>query len=82
MSAEIVRQAKFGKDKHAEIGAGARDHRFTLRASGAHVEVRKIQVRDHELEAVIFPAGGVFEPYPGVSTAVLISAEGGRTDQA
>ena len=41
-------------------------------SSKAHKEIRKILVDDQKLEAVISMPSGVFKPYAGVSTAVLI----------
>jgi type I restriction enzyme M protein len=41
-------------------------------SSKAHKELRKILVEDQKLEAVISLPGGVFKPYAGVSTAILI----------
>lgn len=49
-------------------------------ASQAHVGVRKLLVDDNQLEAVISLPAGVFKPYAGVSTAVLVFTKGGRTD--
>jgi type I restriction enzyme M protein len=49
-------------------------------SSGAHVGVRKMIVDDHQLEAVISLPSGVFKPYAGVSTAILVFTKGGRTD--
>jgi type I restriction enzyme M protein len=37
-------------------------------------------VDDHQLEAVISLPAGVFKPYAGVSTAILVFTKGGRTD--
>jgi type I restriction enzyme M protein len=42
--------------------------------------VRRMIVEDNQLEAVISLPGGVFKPYAGVSTAILIFTKGGRTD--
>ena len=50
-------------------------------ASGAHVSLRKLLVDDNQLEAVISLPQGVFRPYAGVSTAILVFAKGGRTEQ-
>jgi type I restriction enzyme M protein len=44
------------------------------------VGVRQMLVDDHQLEAVISLPAGVFKPYAGVSTAILIFTKGGRTD--
>ncbi|MDQ8195124.1 class I SAM-dependent DNA methyltransferase [Coraliomargarita sp. SDUM461004] len=49
-------------------------------SSGAHVGVRKMIVDDNQLEAVISLPSGVFKPYAGVSTAILVFTKGGRTD--
>ena len=49
-------------------------------SSQAHLGVRQLIVDDNQLEAVISLPAGVFKPYAGVSTAILIFAKGGRTD--
>ncbi|WP_417794013.1 type I restriction-modification system subunit M [Terasakiella pusilla] len=49
-------------------------------SSKAHQELRKILVEDNQLEGVISLPSGVFKPYAGVSTAILIFSKGGRTD--
>ncbi len=49
-------------------------------SSKAHVDVRKAIVDDNQLEAVVSLPAGVFKPYAGVSTAVLVFTKGGRTD--
>lgn len=49
--------------------------------TGAHVETRKKLIEDNRLEAVISMPSGVFKPYAGVSTAVLIFTRGGTTDR-
>ncbi len=50
--------------------------------SHAHVAVRKRLVENHRLEAVISMPSGVFMPYSGVSTAVLVftKTDCGATD--
>jgi type I restriction enzyme M protein len=50
-------------------------------SSLAHVNTRKKLVEDNRLEAVISMPSGVFKPYAGVSTAVLIFTKGGTSDQ-
>jgi type I restriction enzyme M protein len=50
-------------------------------SSQAHVGVRKLLVDDNQLEAVISLPAGVFKPYAGVSTAILVFTKGGRTDE-
>jgi len=49
-------------------------------ASGAFVEARKKLVEEAELKAVISLPGGVFKPYAGVATAILVFTRGGRTE--
>lgn len=47
-------------------------------SSKAHKAMRKTLVEDHRLEAVISLPSGVFRPYAGVSTAILIFTKTGR----
>ncbi|HZH17251.1 MAG TPA: class I SAM-dependent DNA methyltransferase [Archangium sp.] len=51
-------------------------------SSKAHKELRKLLVEEQRLEAVISLPGGVFKPYAGVSTAILIftKTNSGGTD--
>lgn len=52
-------------------------------SSTAHKAIRKEIVENHRLEAVISMPGGVFKPYAGVSTAVLVftkTGHGGTND--
>jgi len=51
-------------------------------SSNAHVALRKILVEEQKLDAVISLPGGVFKPYAGVSTAILIftKTNSGGTD--
>jgi type I restriction enzyme M protein len=49
--------------------------------SNAHRAVRKMLVEENQLEAVISMPSGVFKPYAGVSTAILIFAKGGKTER-
>lgn len=46
----------------------------------AFVDARKILVEQCELKAVIAMPSGVFKPYAGVSTAILIFTKGGETE--
>lgn len=50
-------------------------------SSNAHVAVRKKLIDENRLEAVVSMPSGVFKPYAGVSTAVLIFTKGGTTDR-
>ena len=49
-------------------------------SSKAHVALRQMLVRDNQLEAVISLPSGVFKPYAGVSTAIIVFSKGGKTD--
>lgn len=49
-------------------------------SSKAHQALRKHLIEDNQLEAVISLPSGVFKPYAGVSTAILIFTKGGSTD--
>lgn len=48
--------------------------------SGAFVEARKLMIEQSELKAVVTAPSGVFKPYAGVSTALLIFTKGGETE--
>jgi len=49
--------------------------------SKAHTTLRKRLIEENQLEGVISLPSGVFKPYAGVSTAVLVFTKGGHTDQ-
>ena len=48
-------------------------------SSKAHVQLRELLVEHNQLEAVINLPSGVFKPYAGVATAILIFTKGGAT---
>jgi type I restriction enzyme M protein len=48
--------------------------------SNAHISTRRILVDKCKLEGVVSMPSGVFKPYAGVSTAVLVFQKGGTTD--
>ena len=52
-------------------------------SSKAHQELRRLLVEDHKLEGVLKLPSGVFRPYAGVSTAILLFTKTGvgGTDQ-
>ena len=50
-------------------------------SSAAHVEIRKALVEQHRLDGVVSMPGGVFKPYAGVSTAVLLFTKNAATDR-
>jgi type I restriction enzyme M protein len=47
-------------------------------SSNAHKELRRTLVEDHFLEGVVSLPSGVFRPYAGVSTAILLFTKTGR----
>ena len=48
-------------------------------SSRAHVEARRKMIEENRLDGVISMPSGVFKPYAGVSTAVLLFTRGGQT---
>lgn len=50
-------------------------------SSKAHKALRQMLVDSNQLEAMISLPSGVFKPYAGVSTGILIFTKGGRTDE-
>lgn len=49
-------------------------------ASDAFKKARKLMVEESELKAVVTMPSGVFKPYAGVNTALLIFTKGGTTE--
>ncbi|MBP9782114.1 MAG: SAM-dependent DNA methyltransferase [Candidatus Pacebacteria bacterium] len=50
-------------------------------SSKAHKQARKILLDECELQGVISMPSGVFKPYAGVSTAILLFIKGGETEK-
>ena len=50
-------------------------------STGAHKELRRMLMENNRVEAVLSLPGGVFQPYSGVKTSVLVFAKGGRTER-
>lgn len=50
-------------------------------SSKAHKDIRKNLVEGNALEGVISMPSGVFKPYAGVSTAILLFTKGGETNR-
>lgn len=50
-------------------------------STGAHKELRRQLIENNRVEAVLSLPGGVFQPYSGVKTSVLIFKKGGNTDK-
>ncbi len=49
-------------------------------SSRAHKTIRKLLLEKAQMEAVIAMPSGVFQPYSGVGTAVLVFTKGGKTE--
>jgi type I restriction enzyme M protein len=49
-------------------------------SSKAHQDLRRMLVESCELQGVVSMPSGVFKPYAGVSTAVLVFVKGGQTE--
>jgi type I restriction enzyme M protein len=49
--------------------------------SKAHVDIRKKLIEENRLDGVVSMPSGVFRPYAGVSTAVLLFTKGGTTEK-
>lgn len=47
----------------------------------AHKDIRKTLVEENALEGIISMPSGVFKPYAGVSTAILMFTKGGETNK-
>lgn len=50
-------------------------------STGAHKEVRRQLIENNRVEAVMSLPGGVFQPYSGVKTSVLLFRKGGSTER-
>ena len=50
-------------------------------SSNQHQEIRKKLIEENRLDGVVSMPSGVFKPYAGVSTAVLLFTRGGTTDK-
>lgn len=50
-------------------------------SSNQHQEIRKKLIESNRLDGVVSMPSGVFKPYAGVSTAVLLFTRGGTTDK-
>jgi type I restriction enzyme M protein len=50
-------------------------------SSNAHTKARKLLIENCDLQAVISMPSGVFRPYAGVGTAILVFVKGGKTEK-
>ena len=49
-------------------------------SSNAHKDIRKLLLEKGQVQAVISLPSGVFKPYSGVSTAIIVFTKGGNTE--
>ncbi len=73
--AQILRMLKIGGRSATIVPQGV-----LFGSSKAHQALRQLLVDENQLEAVINLPSGVFKPYAGVATAILIFTKGGQTD--
>ncbi len=50
-------------------------------SSNAHKDLRKMLIEKCELQGVVSMPSGVFKPYAGVSTAIIVFVKGGTTEK-
>lgn len=50
-------------------------------SSNAHQQLRQALIEQNQLEGIVSLPSGVFKPYAGVSTAILIFTKGGSTER-
>jgi type I restriction enzyme M protein len=74
--ARILRMLKLGGRSATIVPDGV-----LFGSSKAHKALRQLLVEHNQLEAVISLPSGVFKPYAGVSTAILLFTKGGNTEQ-
>ncbi|HBA67433.1 MAG TPA: N-6 DNA methylase, partial [Methylococcaceae bacterium] len=73
--AQILRMLKIGGRSATVVPQGV-----LFGSSKAHQALRQLLIENNQLEAVINLPSGVFKPYAGVATAILIFVKGGATD--
>lgn len=73
--AQILRMLKLGGRSATIVPQGV-----LFGSSTAHKALRELLVEQNQLEAVINLPSGVFRPYAGVATAILLFTKGGQTD--
>ncbi|MEQ8407025.1 MAG: class I SAM-dependent DNA methyltransferase [Gammaproteobacteria bacterium] len=74
--AQILRMLKNGGRSATVVPQGV-----LFGSSNAHRTVRELLIEQNQLDAVINLPSGVFKPYAGVATALLVFTKGGSTDQ-
>jgi type I restriction enzyme M protein len=73
--AQILRMLKNGGRSATVVPQGV-----LFGSSKAHQKARELLIEDNQLDAVINLPSGVFRPYAGVATAILLFTKGGKTD--
>ncbi|AQA18345.1 N-6 DNA methylase [Halioglobus japonicus] len=73
--AHILRMLKLGGRSATIVPDGV-----LFGSSKAHQQLRRLLIEENQLEAVISLPSGVFKPYAGVSTAIIVFTKGGQTD--
>ncbi|MGY2963180.1 type I restriction enzyme M protein [Pseudomonas sp. TE36184] len=74
--AHILRSLKLGGRAAVIVPDGV-----LFGSSKAHQQLRQELLENNQLEGIVSLPGGVFKPYAGVSTAVLIFTKGGSTER-
>jgi len=73
---KIIRSLKVGGKAGVIVPDGV-----LFGSSNAHKQARKMLLDDCELQGIISMPSGVFKPYAGVSTAILLFVKGGTTEK-
>lgn len=74
--AHILRSLKLGGRAAVIVPDGV-----LFGSSKAHQQLRQELIENNQLEGIVSLPSGVFKPYAGVSTAILIFTKGGTTEQ-
>tara|TARA_R110002110_G_scaffold207635_1_gene419796 strand:+ start:7037 stop:8638 length:1602 start_codon:yes stop_codon:yes gene_type:complete len=74
--AHILRSLKLGGRAAVIVPDGV-----LFGSSKAHQQLRKELIENNQLEGIVSLPSGVFKPYAGVSTAILIFTKGGTTER-
>ena len=74
--AHILRSLKLGGRAAVIVPDGV-----LFGSSKAHQQLRRELVENNQLEGIVSLPSGVFKPYAGVSTAILIFTKGGSTER-
>lgn len=73
--AHILRTLKLGGRSATIVPDGV-----LFGSSKAHQKLRQTLIEDNQLEGIVSLPSGVFKPYAGVSTAILLFTKGGETE--